>query len=686
MKIVVRGSRCTTPPSVDLIPSEKSKPHNSTMPRSLSPRLFPILRVLCTAVLSNSSTGSFWFPPVCLLCACFLSHQTSTKKPPLHPKTVLRGIITGICTLIFVHSTKRLGASSSLVLEALALAGLSFKTGKDLGVVLVGLGLVLMNVNSVSSALGLMATVCAVEVLHLFKDAITVGIAAVVTLVVGLGWRRDGEGMMTTGADLKLVMGVGLFALSSVLSLGTEKWFEYSENKRVRVVVGAALAAGWTVLVDKVFFAYPFLLGVALVEYGATVKQVVSSSTSRSLLPVSMKDEGGGLAEFDHDDVKSKAVRASRLKCPDFLQGAFSGLDAVIKDATRNNDSKKLFYFLCLTMSFMMVEVVVGLWTGSLGLISDAGHMFFDSAALFIGLFASYAARRRPDYAYTYGYGRYEIIAGFVNAVFLAFVAIFVLTESLERFSEPPEIRTEGLLLTSVVGLFVNGMGLMFFHEHAHSHGGGGGDHGHGPAPEKKQQAHARNHGHAHQEAAGACGHDHGHSHNESHADAESQSHAISHSNENMHGVYLHVLADALGSVGVITSSLMIQYKGWLIADPICSFCISVLIFLSVIPLLKSTASSLMLRTPPELEKRFELFVERCKRRNGVVQVTRAHLWRNSKDTVVGTITIVVSSKDMQEGTLSWASSAFKKDVGATDVTVQVCTDALYKQAYGAKT
>ena len=157
--------------------------------------------------------------------------------------------------------------------------------------------------------------------------------------------------------------------------------------------------------------------------------------------------------------------------------------------------------------------------------------MFFDNASLFIGLYASYMARWRSDAVFTYGYSRYEVLAGFVNAVFLVFVGVSVVAEALERLWEPPEIHGEHLLTVSVLGLLVNIVGLVFFHDvaHAHGHGGGGGGEG---------------------GEAGCEGDHHGHSHGGG-------------GNENMYGVYLHVLADALGSVGVIISSLMIKYWGW---------------------------------------------------------------------------------------------------------------------------
>ncbi len=192
------------------------------------------------------------------------------------------------------------------------------------------------------------------------------------------------------------------------------------------------------------------------------------------------------------------------------------------------------------------------MWTNSLGLISDGFHMLFDCTALMMGLYASLMSRWKPTRVYSYGYGRVEVLSGFVNCLFLVVVAVFVFIEALHRIVEPPDISSERLLFVSVAGFVVNLIGLMAFSGHAHSHGG---------------------HGHSHG----------GHTHS---------------GNANMRGMFLHVLADTMGSVSVILSSLLIQQFGWLVADPICSLFIAILIMVSVIPLLKDSADALLLATP----------------------------------------------------------------------------------------
>lgn len=120
-----------------------------------------------------------------------------------------------------------------------------------------------------------------------------------------------------------------------------------------------------------------------------------------------------------------------------------------------------------------------------------------------------------------------------------------------------------------------------------HSHMGGSHTHSH-------SHSHQHNHSHSHDH-----NHSHGSDHNHSHSSQCSSSHpADSDENDNMRAVFLHVLADTLGSVGVIISSLLIQQFGWYLADPICSLCISAMIFVSVIPLLKHSSGLLLLKMP----------------------------------------------------------------------------------------
>ena len=307
-------------------------------------------------------------------------------------------------------------------------------------------------------------------------------------------------------------------------------------------------------------------------------------------------------------------------------------------------DSRRIFYFLCLNLFFTFVELIYGFWTNSLGLISDGFHMFFDCAALIMGLVASVVAHWRPTKQFTFGYDRIEILSGFVNGLFLIVIATAVLISGIDRLFDPPHINTHRLLFVSFGGLFINLFGVFAFHsaiegeDHGHSHGG-------------------MSHGHSHG--------GHGHSHN-----------------TNMEGVFLHVLADTLGSVGVIISSFLIEHYGWYIADPLCSIFIAVLIIASVIPLLKGTSYDLLLRVPRDLQKSIGEALQNLLTIEGVLSYRDQHFWRHSGNVVCGVVHVQISP-DAQEARVTSRVTAIFTEIGVNRIAVQVEKDNFFSHMSG---
>ncbi|XP_077478190.1 proton-coupled zinc antiporter SLC30A5 isoform X2 [Stigmatopora argus] len=354
----------------------------------------------------------------------------------------------------------------------------------------------------------------------------------------------------------------------------------------------------------------------------------------------------------------------------DALQHTSQSLPRFIKDSLKQileeYDSRQIFYFLCLNLAFTFVELFYGVWTNSLGLISDGFHMLFDCSALVLGLFAALMTRWKATRIFSYGYGRVEILSGFINGLFLMVIAFFVFMESVTRLVDPPNINTDMLTPVSVGGLLVNLVGICAF-SHAHSHGGkscSGHDHGHS------------HHGHSHADQGhGGHGHSHG-GHGHSHSSGGGGM------NANMRGVYLHVLADTLGSVGVIISTILIRQFGWLIADPICSLFIATLIFLSVIPLLKDACEVLLLRIPPEHEKELNNALHKIEKIEGVLSFRDPHFWRHSASVVAGTIHLQVML-DVVEQRIVQQVTAILKDAGVNNLSVQVEKDAYFQHMSG---
>ncbi|KAG6515061.1 probable zinc transporter protein DDB_G0291141 [Zingiber officinale] len=460
-------------------------------------------------------------------------------------------------------------------------------------------------------------------------------------------------------------------------------------------------------------------------------------------------------------ELGSSSLSYVELGSSDPQQSLSSMIMNPIRHILSERKSRKIALFLLINTAYMVVEFVVGFMSNSLGLISDACHMLFDCAALAIGLYASYISRLPANSDFNYGRGRFEVLSGYVNAVFLVLVGALIVLESLERILEPQEISTNSLLAVSIGGLLVNVIGLIFFHEeHHHAHGGAATcshshlhlhdhhphhDHhehhdckhaneGGGHSAENQQSlvdslvsntvhshVNHEHHGHHHQNnqsennSSNCHGHgheDHNHSHEHGHHDklcsdqlhtdqasrklknSHEGSHSLTtqplqsressvrekilgdshkhhHIDHNMEGIFLHVLADTMGSVGVVISTLLIKYKGWTVADPACSIFISVMIVSSVLPLLRNSAEILLQRVPRGREQDLRLAVNEISRIKGVQSIQNMHVWNFTNTEIVGSVHLHVSA---ETDTASAADTASKllRDVGIKDLTIQV--------------
>lgn len=311
---------------------------------------------------------------------------------------------------------------------------------------------------------------------------------------------------------------------------------------------------------------------------------------------------------------------------------AVASIKNIIAQILANPDSRSIFTFLTINLLFMFVEMAYGYWTNSLGLISDAFHMLTDCSALAIGLYASMIAKWDPTPEFSYGYARVQTLAGFANAVFLVFISFSVLTEGLARLIDPPQVKPEELFVVSCIGLGVNLIGMFAFSGHGHVHGGHGG----------------------HDDEAGHHGHSHG--------------------DANMSGVFLHVLADTLGSVGVIISSILIWAFDWQRSDPLCSLILSVLIFVSVVPLLKSSITTLLHKTPGFILKQLPRIRSEIEAVSGVLKIDSHHFWRYEGDHFVGSLSIEIAAGADPLGIRNQVTHILSQIVDVRNCTVQLRT------------
>jgi zinc transporter 5/7 len=229
--------------------------------------------------------------------------------------------------------------------------------------------------------------------------------------------------------------------------------------------------------------------------------------------------------------------------------------DSLLHSILCDRDSRRIAYFTCLNFAFMLVQAFYGWVSGSLGLLSDTVHMFFDCLALVIGLGAAVASKWPTSPEMPFGWGKLNVLAGFGNGIFLMLVSVEFIWEAVEGIMEGSELRhVEELLIVSTLGFLVNMVGLFAFGHAHHGHDHGGHDHSHG------------------------------------------------HGNENMHGIYLHVAADAGGSLAVILSTILTLWKPWYLWDPLATIVIALLIFAAAVPLVRDSGNKLLLVIPGEME------------------------------------------------------------------------------------
>ncbi|CAD5120890.1 DgyrCDS9443 [Dimorphilus gyrociliatus] len=309
-----------------------------------------------------------------------------------------------------------------------------------------------------------------------------------------------------------------------------------------------------------------------------------------------------------------------------------------------NGKACKFLCMLCLTSTFFFVEIIVGYLTHSLALVGDAYHMLSDIVALLVG-FAAVKISKKKTKKNTYGWVRAEVLGALVNSVFLLALCFTILVEACQRLFKSEEIENPTLLLiVGSIGLAVNLIGLFLFHGHAHSHGG----HAENVAllteineTDKKLDDEIDEKTEEHNTTAIS-------SIQNGDANIEvkiengkncTKKKVQSSSQLNMKGVFLHILGDALGSVIVVISALIVKFvkSEWRHkVDPAMSILLVVILFVTTLPLLKES-SHILLQTVPtnicidDLEKRLKEEVE------GIESIHEFHVWQLTGSRIIAT-------------------------------------------------
>ena len=278
---------------------------------------------------------------------------------------------------------------------------------------------------------------------------------------------------------------------------------------------------------------------------------------------------------------------------------------------------KPLWWAFGLTAAFLIAEVIGGLLTNSLALLSDAAHMATDVVALAISLVAVWLSRKPPDARQTYGYARMEAIGALVNGGMLFLVAGYILWEAVGRFRQPPEVSSTGMLVIAGLGLIVNLFSMRLLKA-------GSGD------------------------------------------------------SLNIKGAYLEVWADMLGSVGVIIGAVVIMISGWTLADPIIAVLIGLWVLPRTWTLVRQAGQVLMQGAPGGLN--LDTVRDMMLAHPGILTVHDLHVWAlGSKEPVLTAHIILKDQASAPDEVRQSLIAALAEKFGIDHATLQIEASTAHK-------
>ncbi len=276
---------------------------------------------------------------------------------------------------------------------------------------------------------------------------------------------------------------------------------------------------------------------------------------------------------------------------------------------TPGSNRRRLTVVLLLTVAYMVAEVIGGFMTNSLALLSDAGHMLTDVGALALAIFALSFASRPVTVKKTYGYYRMEILAALANGVALIVISLLICYEAVQRMKAPPAVRGFEMMLIALGGLLVNTVSAFALH-------------------------------------------------------------SASEHNLNIRGAFLHVVGDALGSVAAVAAGVLIWQWGWVLADPIISVAVCLLIVFGSWQLIRESVNILLEGTPSHISIR--AVIEAMGAVEGVANVHDLHVWTISSGNEALSAHVTILPGSSHKGTLDTLQERLREDFNIGHVTIQI--------------
>ncbi len=276
---------------------------------------------------------------------------------------------------------------------------------------------------------------------------------------------------------------------------------------------------------------------------------------------------------------------------------------------------KKLILSLTITIIVMFIELIGGFFTNSIALLSDAGHMFTHSFAITIGLVAIIIAKKPPCHHRTFGLYRAEVLAAFINGLFLLLIAVIIIYEAYLRIINPLEILGFQMLYIAFIGLFTNIASIMILHG-------------------------------SHQ------------------------------NNVNVKGVFYHMIADAASSVGIILAAVIIIYTRWNFVDPLVSIGISLLIIYWAWGILKESTRILLETAPEGID--IDMISNDLKNQFPEIKsLNSIHLWTIIPEMIVFSAHMTLNDKKFieKEKLVEKINSYLAKKYNIIEATIQITSD-----------
>jgi cobalt-zinc-cadmium efflux system protein len=304
--------------------------------------------------------------------------------------------------------------------------------------------------------------------------------------------------------------------------------------------------------------------------------------------------------------------------------------DSSQKQHRQRNRVRRLKIVLSLSSSYFAAAIITVLFTGSLALLSEAGHMLADVGGLILALIAINYTRKPATSQRTYGFYRMEILASLVNSVVLVLLSIYILYEGFRRIFEPPEIQSFPIIIVAAVGLIMNFIGMRLL-----SGGGGGERHFHGSNAHKDE------------------------------VEKEEQEESL-----NVKAVYLETLSDTLGAAGVIAAGIIMLATKFFLADPIISIGLALFMLPRTWSIIKKAIHILMEGSPANISH--DKVKESILQIRGVTGIFELHIWTITSGMNALSAHVVVIDPSKSQSILQEINSILERTFKITHATIQI--------------